>query len=204
MTDYSKPAGYDPSDWDEVQRRQAMQAEHSQAREGHRHVTFVAPAARPPRPAEIMPAPAQTVDLSAAWQPTESPSRDSISAVDRAKAVHIRAFPIYAAVAGIAVVAVILYSITLWFTGWQGAPYALDRVLIFVGTLTALGLWQYLRLNKQEFDHSHAGVERLRIETAGEIQLAIIEAETEIKLKALNGYLKLLGVEENGSGPYDR
>ena len=199
MTDYSKPAGYDPSDWQEVQRRRVMQAEHSQARPG----SFVAPAPRPPRPAEIMTAPAQPVDMSGAWQPTESPSRDSISAVDRAKAVHIRAIPIYAAVAGIAVVAVILYSITLWFTGWQGAPYALDRVLIFVGTLTALGLWQYLRLNKQEFDHSHAGVERLRIETAGEIQLAIIEAETEIKLKALNGYLKLLGVED-GSGPYDR
>ena len=55
----------------------------------------------------------------------------------------------------------------------------------------------YLRLNKQEYDHTHAGVERLRIETAGEIQLAIIEAETEIKLKALNGYLRLLGVEDD-------
>ncbi len=200
MTDYSKPAGYDPSDWDEVQRRQAMQAEHSQARPG----SFVAPAPRPPRPAEIMPAPAQMVDLSAAWQPTESPSRDSISAVDRAKAVHIRAVPIYVAVLGVAVVAVILYAMTLWFFRVDtGAPWALDRILVFVGTLTGVGLFVYLRLNAQEFDHSHAGVERLRIETAGEIQMAIIEAETEIKLRALDGYLKLLGVED-GSGPYDR
>lgn len=187
--------------WADIEERRAATLAR-RAGHGPNFVSYVDPP-RPPRPAEIMPAPAQVVDMSAAWTPTESPSRDSVSAVDRAKAVHIRAIPIYAAVAGIAVVAVILYSITLWFTGWAGAPYALDRVLIFVGTLTALGLWQYLRLNKQEFDHSHAGVERLRIETAGEIQLAIIEAETEIKLKALNGYLKLLGVED-GSGPYDR
>lgn len=187
--------------WADIEERRAATLAR-RAGHGPNFVSYVDPP-RPPRPAEIMPAPAQVVDMSAAWTPTESPSRDSVSAVDRAKAVHIRAIPIYAAVAGIAVVAVILYSITLWFTGWAGAPYALDRVLIFVGTLTALGLWQYLRLNKQEFDHSHAGVERLRVKTAGEIQLAIIEAETEIKLKALNGYLKLLGVED-GSGPYDR
>ena len=194
MTDYSKPQPYDPSDWQEVQRRRAVQEEHREARAAGK---FVAPGVTPPKPAEIVPWPAQPVDVSQAWAATTSPSRDSVSAVDRAKAVHIRAIPIYAAVAGIAVVAVILYSITLWFTGWAGAPYALDRVLIFVGTLTALLLWQYLRLNKQEFDHTHAGVERLRVKTAGEIQLAIIEAETEIKLKALNGYLKLLGVDDD-------
>ncbi len=200
MTDYSKPAGYDPSDWDEVRRRQAMQAEHSQARQAS---NWVAPAPRPPRPAEIMPAPAQMVDMSAAWQPTESPSRDSISAVDRARAVHIRAIPIYLAGLGVALVVLIMYVMTLWIAGAGGAPYALDRVLVFLGVLTVVELVIYLRLNKQEYDHTHAGVERLRIETAGEIQLAIIEAETEIKLKALNGYLKLLGVED-GSGPYDR
>ena len=193
MTDYSKPAGYDPSDWQEVQRRRAMQAEHSQARPG----SFVAPAPRPPRPAEIMPAPAQPVDMSAAWTPTESPSRDSISAVDRARAVHIRAIPIYLAGLGVALVALIMYVMTLWIAGAGGAPYALDRVLVFLGVLTVVELVIYLRLNKQEYDHTHAGVERLRIETAGEIQLAIIEAETEIKMRALDGYLKLLGVRDD-------
>jgi len=195
MTDYSKAAPYDPSDWQEVQRRRAVQQEHQEARAPGK---FVAPGVPPPKPAEIVPWPAQPVDVSGAWQPTASPSRDSISAVDRARAVHIRAIPIYVAGLGVALVALIMYVMTLWIMGAGGAPYALDRVLVFVGVLTVVELVIYLRLNKQEYDHTHAGVERLRIETAGEVQMAVIEAETEIRLKALDAYLKLLGVD------YDR
>ena len=112
--------------------------------------------------------------------------------------MHIRAIPIYVAGLGVALVALIMYVMTLWIMGAGGAPYALDRVLVFVGVLTVVELVIYLRLNKQEYDHTHAGVERLRIETAGEVQMAVIEAETEIRLKALDAYLKLLGVD------YDR
>lgn len=197
MTDYSKQAPYDPSDWVQVERRREIEQEHSQARQS-RPGNWVAPAPRPLRPAEIMPAPAQPVDLSPAWQPTTSPSRDSVSAVDRAKAVHIRAVPVYVAVLGVALVAVILYAMTLWFFRVEtGAPWALDRILVFVGTLTGVGLFVYLRLNAQEYDHSHAGVERLRIDRAAEIQIAIVEAETEIKLKALDAYLRMLGVDDD-------
>lgn len=195
MTDYSKPAPYDPSDWQEVQRRRAAQAEHQEARAPGK---FVAPGVSVPKPAEIVPWPAQPVDVSQAWAATTSPGRDSISAVDRARAVHIRAIPIYVAGLGVALVALIMYTMTLWIMGAGGAPYALDRVLVFVGVLTVVELVIYLRLNKQEYDHTHAGVERLRIETAGEVQMAVIEAETEIRLKALDAYLKLLGVD------YDR
>ena len=194
MTDYSKPAPYDPSDWVQVEERRRVQDEHAEARQRGK---FVAPGVTPPKPAEIMPWSTQPVDVSQAWQATTSPSRDSISAVDRARAVHIRAIPIYVAGLGIAIVALILYVMTLWIMGASGAPWALDRVLVFVGVLTVVELVIYLRLNKQEYDHTHAGVERLRIETAGEIQLAVIEAETEIKLRALDGYLKLLGVRGN-------
>lgn len=195
MTDYSRRAPYDPSDWVQAEERRRVQEQHAEARQ--RPGNYVAAAPRPPRPAEIMPAPAQPVDLSAAWQPTTSPSRDSVSAVDRATAVHIRAIPIYLAGLGVAIVALIMYVMTLWLVGAGGAPYALDRVLVFLGVLTVVELGTFLRLNKQEFDHSHAGVERLRIETAGEIQLAIVEAEAEIKLRALDAYLKLIGVRED-------
>lgn len=193
MTDYSKPAPYDPTDRVQVEERRRTQAEHAEAR---RPSKFVAPGVTPPKPAEIVPWPSQPVDLSPAWTPTTSPSRDSVSAVDRARAVHIRAIPIYLAGLGVAIVALIMYVMTLWFMGAGGAPYALDRVLVFLGVLTVVELGTFLRLNKQEFDHSHAGVERLRVKTAGEIQLAIIEAETEIKLRALDAYLKLIGVRD--------
>ena len=81
-------------------------------------------------------------------------------------------------------------------TDWITPLYQVTRDALTGGQVVALPVEYY--------GEAQAAVERLRIETAGEIQLAIIEAETEIKLKALNGYLKLLGVEENGSGPYDR
>ena len=197
MTDYSKQAPYDPSDWVQVERRREVEQEHSQARQS-RPSNFVAPAPRPLRPAEIMPAPAQPVDLSPAWQPMTSPGRDSVSAVDRAKAFHIRSIPIYAAIVGMAVAAVILYSVTIAFWGVQiNVPLFADRILIFLAVAFGWGLWMFKQANETDYDHSHAGIERLRIETAGDIQLAIVEAETEIKLKALDAYLKLIGVRDD-------
>lgn len=191
MTDYSRRAPYDPSDWVQVEERRRVQEQHAEARQ--RPGNYVAAAPRPPRPAEIMPAPAQPVDLSQAWQPMTSPGRDSVSAVDRAKAFHIRSIPIYAAVVGMAVAAVILYSVTITFWGVHiDVPMFADRILIFLAVTFGWGLWMFKQANETDYDHSHAGIERLRILEAAEIQRTIVEAEAEIKREALQAYLRLL------------
>lgn len=154
---------------------------------------FVAPGPpRPLRPAEIMPAQPPTVDLAAAWQPMSSPGRDSVSAMDRARAFHVRSAPAYVAVIGMAITAVVLYSATLWLLRADGAPWMADRILIFLAIVFGGGMAVFVQLNRTDYDHSHAGIERLRITEAADIQREIVQADLEIRREALRAYVHML------------
>lgn len=179
-----------PIDWEEVAARE--EAERTAPRPT-RPGTFVAERPRPMKPAEMLPASPQVIDVSPAWQPMQSPGRDSTSAQDRAKAIHIRAIPVYAATVGIAVLVVILYSVTLaFFRVDVDVPLFADKIMVFLGVVFGWGLFVYLRLNQQEYDHTHAGVERLRIVEAADIQRQAMEHDAELKKMALATYIKML------------
>lgn len=163
-----------------------------------RRNNFVAPGPpRPIRPAEIMPAAPQNIDLAAAWQPMASPGRDSVSAMDRARAFHVRSAPAYIAVVGMAATAVVLYSATLWILRADGAPLLADRILIFLAVVFVGGMVVFLRLNQTDYDHSHAGIERLRIVEAADIQREIVQADLEMKREALRAYVHMLEDHHN-------
>ena len=63
---------------------------------------------------------------------------------------------------------------------------------MFAAALTVAGLVTYLRLNRLDFDHSRAGVERFRLQTLAEVRKAELEAELAIRSKALEASVRLL------------
>ena len=63
---------------------------------------------------------------------------------------------------------------------------ALVAVLVFA----ALGVNTYVKLNGQDYDHSGAGVERLRITEAAQLQREQLEHTQELRKMALEAYLR--------------
>lgn len=142
----------------------------------------------------------QVGDVSPAWNvDTKNPSRDSVSAKDRAEAVQIRARPVWVMVGSASAAVTAIYTIFAMVGGW-GAPWALDRIAVFLTVGTALGLFTYLRLNRLDYDHSRAGVERMKIKTAGQVRLAEIDAEMRIKTEALRATLRMLEQKDSRNG----
>lgn len=133
----------------------------------------------------------QVTDTSAAWSSPTSPTRDSVSAVDRAKAHQIRQVPVYVGVVGVSVAGTVAWSIVAMSAG-IAAPWALDRVLIFTVLLVVALLVSNHRATVTDFEHTHAGVERLRVKTAAEIRKAELAAELQLRTAALDAQLRLL------------
>ena len=123
--------------------------------------------------------------------PAADGSKDALSAVDRAKALRIRAHPVWWLVLAGACAATLAYWLAANAAGFRAA-YNLDKLLVFAAALTVAGLVTYLRLNRLDFDHSRAGVERFRLETYAEVRKAELEAELAIRSKALEASVRLL------------
>jgi hypothetical protein len=132
---------------------------------------------------------AQAPDVSNAWQPLQA-TNERTSAVDRAEAVQKRLRPFLWLYAGAGVVVggtVFLVAGTL-----PGA--ALVSVLVF----SALGVGTYIRLNRMDFEHSGAGVERLRIVEAADLARQQLDHDARLREMALAAYLKHLEKHEGG------
>ena len=157
---------------------------------------FVPAASRP----EVVQLPAavplQSADLSRAWQATTSPSRDSVSAQDRAKAHLLRSIPVFVTVFLLSGAVTVLYAIVAMVAG-VGVAGGLDRLFVFLFALAAMGFVAYGQESKREYEHSHAGVERLRVTAAVEIRQAEISAELQLRTAALSAQLRLLGVDDD-------
>lgn len=119
------------------------------------------------------------------------PTRDAISSADRARALRIRAHPIWWLVFSGSCAATFAYTIAADAAGFSAA-FNLDKFLVFAAVLTISGMLTYLRLNRLDFDHSRAGVERYRLKTYADIRKAELEAELEIRRAALDASVKLL------------
>ena len=157
---------------------------------------FVPAASRP----EVVQLPEQTplqpADLSRAWQSTTSPSRDSVSAQDRAKAHLLRSVPVFVTVFLLSGAVTVLYAIVAMVAG-VGVAGGLDKLFVFLFALACLAFVAYGQESKREYEHSHAGVERLRVTSAVEIRKAEISAELQLRTAALSAQLRLLGVDDD-------
>lgn len=145
-----------------------------------------------PAPAAVvdMP-PIQATDTSAAWGGVASPTRDSVSALDRAKAYQVRQIPIYVAGVGVALAGTLAYALVA-MSADIGAPWAMDRLLVFLVLVVAALLVSHHRANVTDYEHTHAGTERLRIRTAAEVRRAELDAELKLRLAALDAQIRLI------------
>ena len=152
-------------------------------------------AALPPQesapPAVVDVTPIQIGDTSAAWLSPTSATRDSISAVDRAKAHQIRQAPVYLSVGLMSIGGTVAYSLVAAAAGF-GAPWAMDRLLVFLVLMAGALLVANHRATVVDFQHSGAGVERLRVQTAAEIRKAELAAELHLRTAALDAQLRML------------
>jgi hypothetical protein len=162
------------------------------------YVPAIAPGSqrwREPGTIDVIPIPA--TDITPAMQATTSPSRDSISAVDRANGFNRRMILPMALTVVLALVGVLFWSLTLAMLDvGQIAPYMLDRVLVFLAIVGGFGFTVWTRANQVDHDHSHSGVERHRISTAAEIRKVEVQAELQQRQMATEAMLTMLESRE--------
>lgn len=160
---------------------------------GNPAANFVAPtqqtqlARREPATIDVQPlttlAQAQPVDVSHAWQPLQA-AQERTCAVDRAEAVQKRLQPflwLYGAAA-------LVVGGTIFIVAGSVPGAALGAVLVFA----ALGAGTYVKLNVLDYSHSGAGVERLRITEAADLQREAMRNDHELRRMALETYLTTL------------
>lgn len=142
--------------------------------------TFVPPAERK-QPAPIVEL--QPISVEPIWNGIADESRDSVSAQDRSKAFLIRNAPLYLVAIVIAICVTILYTLAMWGFGIQ-VPYSLDRVLFFFMSLAVFLFYTHIQSVKEDYNHSRAGVERLRIEAARDVAVEQLRSRERIQLAA--------------------
>lgn len=167
-----------------------------------RRVNFVAPE-REQAPIAVDAAPLATADTSAVWMPTASPTRDSVSAQDRARGFLLRQAPIYAIVLVLSIAVTLAYTL-VGMAADVAAPFMLDRVLVFLAMLAGSAFAVHDRGDRRDYDHSHAGIERKRIDAAVDIRRREIDAELQLRTAALGAQLRMLEMQNRGSEPQGR
>ena len=149
---------------------------------------FVAPAAplaRRDQAIDVVPWAMQTtaLDVGRAWEPLQA-TKEATSAVDRAKGLRMRLVPFLAlyGLAGVVVGGVV----------WLVAGIVPLAALLAVVTFAGAGIFTYRRMNLDDYDHSGAGVERLRITEAADLARAELDHKARMQEKALDAYIRHL------------
>lgn len=129
-----------------------------------------------------------------AWRASDGDrSVYATSAQDRAHALRLRMAMITAIAAGAAILGVVAYVALLMALRVSNVlPWQLDKFLVFLIVLVIITLTAYRSESMADYDHSHSGVERLRIVSAVDVRKAEIDAEAQVRLAALEASLKLI------------
>lgn len=177
MNDYDDADETPAQVWLQLQRQKAAER------------NFVTPAPlarREPQTIDAVPqwvTQAQTVDVTQAWQPLQA-SREATSAVDRAKGLQLRVLPFL----GLYALAGVVVGGGVWMVASNVPVAALLAVLTFAG----MGIATYAKMNLHDYQHSGAGVERHRIDSATYLAERELDHKARMQEKALDAYLKRL------------
>lgn len=151
--------------------------------------TFVPPAPRRPEllPAIMQPTtPPATVD---AWRPSDA-IHERTTARDRAIGYNIRLIP--AAVVCILLAGMGTLAFVLILRWMQTTTDALTNLFVFLLLVGVAFLMFAVSLNRVDYQHSGAGVERLRIEEAAAIERHRQADEADLRRAVIDAYLKRL------------
>lgn len=179
-------SNYDYDDADEPPAQVWLQLQRQKAAERN-FVTPAAPLAKAqPVTIDAVPAwltPAQPVDVTNAWQPLPG-AKEATSAVDRAKGLQLRVVPFL----GLYALAGVVVGGGVWMVAANVPVAALLAVLTFAG----MGIATYSQMNSTDYQHSGAGVERHRIDSATYLAELELEHKARMQEKALDAYLRRL------------
>lgn len=147
--------------------------------------------ASPPKEREyntalVQVSPHSVIPVDAVWKPVESKqTSDSVSAKDRAMASLADSIPVH--------FGLLMLSFLAAGVFWRvGNTETVDAIFVFFGVMGLLTVLYNKDRMRKWFDHSHAGVERLRINKAAETAQQWKREEEATKREALRLQLKLL------------
>jgi len=132
---------------------------------------------------------------AAIWVADGNETRDSVSSVDRARGLLIRNIPHYLAMGGMAAGATLVFHAGLMMANVDLMPWMLDRFLIFISCMSLLISITHVKLSKLEYEHSRAGIERLRLTTFRDLAYKEMDQNLEYRKLLLEEFNT---IEEEG------
>jgi hypothetical protein len=143
-----------------------------------KHDNFVAPAPRPTIAYPVNQPP--TVIVEKVFDYGEG-AKETTNSVDRATALAIRVAPFGCA----------------WLILAVGVAWAAGDSVVGILLFATLTAATYAHLNWQEYQHSRAGLERHRIDTAAALKAQEMTQQHELRQQALQTYMRHLEVDSD-------
>ena len=141
----------------------------------------------------------QPVDVSGVMEAANDGSRDSTSAVDRAWGYNIRLIPALLLSILLALMGMIAFILTM---RWTSTPTdGMTNFLAFLVCLAVPFLAFAVSVNRSDYAHSRAGVERHRITTAAKLRTAEIAALLTLRREALSLTMQLIDSQRKEPNP---
>lgn len=138
----------------------------------------------------------EPVNVAPVFEPVRDSTRDSVSAQDRAWGYVIRLIPLGLVAVGVAILGVLAF---VWATAYMGYhTTTLERTLAFLACLVAVYATAAVMLNRTDYQHSRAGVERHRISTAADLRKHEIDALLALRREALRHTIEMLESQPQG------
>lgn len=136
------------------------------------------------------PADIEPVNVTPVFEPVRDAARDSVSAQDRAWGYVIRLLPFGLISVGLALLGFVAFILV---TAWFGLhTSSLERFFAFLVCLVmCFGVFA-ATLNRTDYQHSRAGVERHRISAAADLRKHEIDALLALRREALRHTIELI------------
>ena len=132
----------------------------------------------------------QPLDVSGVMEPANDSTRDSVSAIDSAWGYNIRLIPALLLSILLALMGMITFILAM---RWTSTPTdGMTNFLAFLVCLAVPFLAFAVTVNRSDYAHSRAGVERHRISTAADLRKSEIAAMLTLRREALGHTLALL------------
>ena len=139
----------------------------------------------------------QPVDVSGAMESANDSTRDSISATDRAIGYVIRLGPAFLLALLLAVMGMVAFILIMRHL--DTPTDSLTNLFVFLACIGVTFGLLAVTMNRQDYAHSRAGVERHRISTAAELRRAEMKAFLQLRRDSMQATLRLLDQQEEQS-----
>ena len=141
----------------------------------------------------------QPVDVSGVMEAANDSTRDSISATDRAIGYVIRLGPAFLLSLLLSVMGMVAFILIMRHL--DTPTDALTNLFVFLACIGVTFGLLAVTMNRQDYQHSRAGVERHRITTAAKLRTAEIAALLTLRREALGLTMQLIDSQRKEPNP---